>query len=147
MEVTTCNNGMWPKLIETFCPVFCAPFLANWDRPPLKGVLVSANLTDMKLNDMLCCLYFSQNVPPDLSLCGFVLAHCLSVRALQEMLTHSEHLAAEVRPLSLLHLTLRVFEMKVLFTFLCLNVFCRLFSVTKYLFEDLLSIYSSGEQG
>lgn len=40
---------------------------------------------------------FSQNVPPDVSVCGFVLAHCLSVRALQEMLTQTEHLAAEVR--------------------------------------------------
>ncbi|XP_051233720.1 ryanodine receptor 2 [Dicentrarchus labrax] len=38
-----------------------------------------------------------KNVPPDLSVCGFVLAQCLSVRALQEMLTHSEDLAAEVR--------------------------------------------------
>nr|XP_046257248.1 ryanodine receptor 2 isoform X2 [Scatophagus argus] len=37
-----------------------------------------------------------KNVPPDLSVCGFVLAQCLSVRALQEMLTHSAHLAAEV---------------------------------------------------
>ncbi|KAM3606327.1 uncharacterized protein V6R79_014397 [Siganus canaliculatus] len=37
-----------------------------------------------------------KNVPPDLTVCGFVLAQCLSVRALQEMLTHSEHLAAEV---------------------------------------------------
>ncbi|XP_073337843.1 ryanodine receptor 2 [Pagrus major] len=37
-----------------------------------------------------------KNVPPDLSVCGFVLAQCLSVRALQEMLTHSKHLAAEV---------------------------------------------------
>ncbi|XP_074531886.1 ryanodine receptor 2 [Halichoeres trimaculatus] len=37
-----------------------------------------------------------KNVPPDLSICGFVLAQCLSVRALQEMLAHSEHLAAEV---------------------------------------------------
>ncbi|XP_039477547.1 ryanodine receptor 2 [Oreochromis aureus] len=37
-----------------------------------------------------------KNVPPDLSVCGFVLAQCLSVRALQEMLAHSEHLAAEV---------------------------------------------------
>lgn len=43
----------------------------------------------------------SQNVPPDVSVCGFVLAHCLSVRALQEMLTHTEHLAAEVRLFSL----------------------------------------------
>uniref|UniRef100_A0A3Q1H298 Inositol 1,4,5-trisphosphate/ryanodine receptor domain-containing protein n=1 Tax=Acanthochromis polyacanthus TaxID=80966 RepID=A0A3Q1H298_9TELE len=34
-----------------------------------------------------------KNVPPDLSVCGFVLAQCLSVRALQEMLAHSEHLA------------------------------------------------------
>ncbi|XP_040906318.1 ryanodine receptor 2 [Toxotes jaculatrix] len=38
-----------------------------------------------------------KNVPPDLSVCGFVLAQCLSVRALQEMLAHSEHLAAGVR--------------------------------------------------
>uniref|UniRef100_A0A672JJC7 Ryanodine receptor 2b (cardiac) n=1 Tax=Salarias fasciatus TaxID=181472 RepID=A0A672JJC7_SALFA len=38
-----------------------------------------------------------KNVPPDLSVCGFVLAQCLSVRALQEMLAHSQHLAAEVR--------------------------------------------------
>uniref|UniRef100_A0A3B4F2B9 Ryanodine receptor 2b (cardiac) n=1 Tax=Pundamilia nyererei TaxID=303518 RepID=A0A3B4F2B9_9CICH len=29
-----------------------------------------------------------KNVPPDLSVCGFVLAQCLSVRALQEMLAH-----------------------------------------------------------
>ncbi|KAM4598949.1 ryanodine receptor 2 [Fundulus diaphanus] len=36
-----------------------------------------------------------KNVPPDLSVCGFVLARCLSVRALQEMLAHSEQLAAE----------------------------------------------------
>ncbi|CAB1444212.1 unnamed protein product, partial [Pleuronectes platessa] len=36
-----------------------------------------------------------KNVPPDLSVCGFVLAQCLSVRALQEMLAHSEHAAAE----------------------------------------------------
>ncbi|KAM7408498.1 hypothetical protein PAMA_002294 [Pampus argenteus] len=37
-----------------------------------------------------------KNVPPDLSVCGFVLAQCLSVRALQEMLVHSKNLAAEV---------------------------------------------------
>ncbi|XP_070398109.1 ryanodine receptor 2 isoform X1 [Nothobranchius furzeri] len=37
-----------------------------------------------------------QNVPPDLSVCSFVLAQCLSVRALQEMLAHSEQLASEV---------------------------------------------------
>ncbi|XP_053730272.1 ryanodine receptor 2 [Synchiropus splendidus] len=37
-----------------------------------------------------------KNVPPDLSVCGFVLAQCLSVRALQEMLAHREDLAAEV---------------------------------------------------
>ncbi|XP_041645474.1 ryanodine receptor 2 [Cheilinus undulatus] len=37
-----------------------------------------------------------KNVPPDLSVCGFILAQCLSVRALQEMLAHSEHLAEEV---------------------------------------------------
>uniref|UniRef100_A0A087YKM4 Ryanodine receptor 2 n=1 Tax=Poecilia formosa TaxID=48698 RepID=A0A087YKM4_POEFO len=36
-----------------------------------------------------------KNVPPDLSVCGFILAQCLSVRALQEMLAHSEQLAAE----------------------------------------------------
>lgn len=40
---------------------------------------------------------FYQNVPPDLSVCGFVLASCLSVRALQEMLTHSEQSTAEVK--------------------------------------------------
>uniref|UniRef100_A0A8C5DMZ7 Ryanodine receptor 2b (cardiac) n=1 Tax=Gouania willdenowi TaxID=441366 RepID=A0A8C5DMZ7_GOUWI len=34
----------------------------------------------------------SKNVPPDLSVCGFVLAQCLSVQALQEMLAQSEHL-------------------------------------------------------
>lgn len=44
----------------------------------------------------LLSFYFFQNVPPDLSVCGFVLAQCLSVRALQEMLAHSVHLAAEV---------------------------------------------------
>uniref|UniRef100_A0A3Q2ZUA4 Ryanodine receptor 2b (cardiac) n=1 Tax=Kryptolebias marmoratus TaxID=37003 RepID=A0A3Q2ZUA4_KRYMA len=43
-----------------------------------------------------------KNVPPDLSVCGFVLAQCLSVRALQEMLAHGERLAAEVRVCSLL---------------------------------------------
>ncbi|KAM4591284.1 ryanodine receptor 2 isoform 1-T1 [Odontesthes bonariensis] len=37
-----------------------------------------------------------KNVPPDLSVCGFFLAQCLSVRALQEMLAHSEQLAAAV---------------------------------------------------
>uniref|UniRef100_A0A3P9I4J1 Ryanodine receptor 2b (cardiac) n=1 Tax=Oryzias latipes TaxID=8090 RepID=A0A3P9I4J1_ORYLA len=37
-----------------------------------------------------------KNVPPDLSVCGFVLAGCLSVRALQEMLAQSEQAAAEV---------------------------------------------------
>ncbi|XP_041866038.1 ryanodine receptor 2 isoform X2 [Melanotaenia boesemani] len=34
-----------------------------------------------------------KNVPPDLSVCAFVLSQCLSVRALQEMLAHSEQLA------------------------------------------------------
>uniref|UniRef100_M3ZNQ9 Ryanodine receptor 2-like n=1 Tax=Xiphophorus maculatus TaxID=8083 RepID=M3ZNQ9_XIPMA len=34
-----------------------------------------------------------KNVPPDLSVCGFILAQCLSVRALQETLAHSEQLA------------------------------------------------------
>uniref|UniRef100_A0A3B3BSZ3 Inositol 1,4,5-trisphosphate/ryanodine receptor domain-containing protein n=1 Tax=Oryzias melastigma TaxID=30732 RepID=A0A3B3BSZ3_ORYME len=34
-----------------------------------------------------------KNVPPDLSVCGFVLARCLSVRALQEMLAQSEQAA------------------------------------------------------
>ncbi|XP_065815894.1 ryanodine receptor 2 [Labrus bergylta] len=37
-----------------------------------------------------------KNVPPELSVCGFVLAQCLSVRALQEMLAHSQHMSAEV---------------------------------------------------
>ncbi|XP_061692591.1 ryanodine receptor 2 [Syngnathoides biaculeatus] len=36
-----------------------------------------------------------KNVPPDLSVCRFFLAQCVSVRALQEMLAHSESLAAE----------------------------------------------------
>ncbi|KAM6956587.1 ryanodine receptor 2-like [Aplochiton taeniatus] len=39
----------------------------------------------------LCCLEPTsncKNVPPDLSVCAFVLAHCLSVRALQEMLAN-----------------------------------------------------------
>ncbi|KAM7385413.1 hypothetical protein PAMP_001499 [Pampus punctatissimus] len=40
--------------------------------------------------------FLRTNVPPDLSVCGFVLAQCLSVRALQEMLVHSKNLAAEV---------------------------------------------------
>uniref|UniRef100_A0A3P8UZE3 Inositol 1,4,5-trisphosphate/ryanodine receptor domain-containing protein n=1 Tax=Cynoglossus semilaevis TaxID=244447 RepID=A0A3P8UZE3_CYNSE len=34
-----------------------------------------------------------KNVPPDLSICGFILSQCLSVRALQETLAHTEHLA------------------------------------------------------
>ncbi|XP_077586244.1 ryanodine receptor 2 [Stigmatopora nigra] len=37
-----------------------------------------------------------KNVPPDLSICGFILAHCASLRALQEMLAHCENLAIEV---------------------------------------------------
>uniref|UniRef100_A0A3Q3MU69 Inositol 1,4,5-trisphosphate/ryanodine receptor domain-containing protein n=1 Tax=Labrus bergylta TaxID=56723 RepID=A0A3Q3MU69_9LABR len=41
-----------------------------------------------------------KNVPPELSVCGFVLAQCLSVRALQEMLAHSQHMSAEVRVFS-----------------------------------------------
>uniref|UniRef100_A0A3P9P1N7 Ryanodine receptor 2 n=1 Tax=Poecilia reticulata TaxID=8081 RepID=A0A3P9P1N7_POERE len=52
----------------------------------------------------LCRLELTSNckkVPPDLSVCGFILAQCLSVRALQEMLAHSEQLAAEVRICSL----------------------------------------------
>ncbi|XP_061646289.1 ryanodine receptor 2-like [Phyllopteryx taeniolatus] len=36
-----------------------------------------------------------KNVPPDLSVCRFFLAQCVSVRALQEMLAHSESLVAE----------------------------------------------------
>ncbi|XP_077469715.1 ryanodine receptor 2 [Stigmatopora argus] len=36
-----------------------------------------------------------KNVPPDLSICGFILAHCASLRALQEMLAHCENLATE----------------------------------------------------
>ncbi|XP_077438566.1 ryanodine receptor 2-like [Vanacampus margaritifer] len=36
-----------------------------------------------------------KNVPPDLSVCGFILVQCLSVRALQEMLAHSESQFAE----------------------------------------------------
>ena len=41
-------------------------------------------------------IYF-QNVPPDLSVCAFVLAQCLSVRALQEMLASREDPTAGVR--------------------------------------------------
>ncbi|KAM9808663.1 ryanodine receptor 2 isoform 4-T4 [Syngnathus typhle] len=36
-----------------------------------------------------------KNVPPDLSVCGLILVQCLSVRALQEMLAHSESLIVE----------------------------------------------------
>lgn len=39
---------------------------------------------------------FSQNVPPDLSICGFVLAQCLSVRALQEMLARRQQMTEKV---------------------------------------------------
>ncbi|XP_069548702.1 ryanodine receptor 2 [Brachyistius frenatus] len=49
-----------------------------------------------------------KNVPPDLSVCGFVLAKCLSVRALQETLAHSKHLAAEVRGEVILFVNLQV---------------------------------------
>ncbi|XP_014010249.2 ryanodine receptor 2 [Salmo salar] len=45
----------------------------------------------------LCCLESTsncKNVPPDLSVCSFVLAQCLSVRALQEMLANREDQAA-----------------------------------------------------
>ncbi|KAF7669099.1 hypothetical protein LDENG_00247690 [Lucifuga dentata] len=37
-----------------------------------------------------------KNVPPDLSICGFILAQCLSVRALQEMMANGKDLAAGV---------------------------------------------------
>lgn len=47
-----------------------------------------------------CPSHVCQNVPPDLSICGFILSQCLSVRALQETLAHTEHLAAEVTLLS-----------------------------------------------
>ncbi|CAB1343728.1 unnamed protein product [Coregonus sp. 'balchen'] len=45
----------------------------------------------------LCCLESTsncKNIPPDLSVCSFVLAQCLSVRALQEMLANREDKAA-----------------------------------------------------
>ncbi|XP_071766090.2 ryanodine receptor 2-like [Centroberyx gerrardi] len=45
----------------------------------------------------LCCLEPTsncKNVPPDLSVCAFVLAQCLSVRALQEMLASRDNQAA-----------------------------------------------------
>uniref|UniRef100_A0A667ZYR6 Ryanodine receptor 2b (cardiac) n=1 Tax=Myripristis murdjan TaxID=586833 RepID=A0A667ZYR6_9TELE len=48
----------------------------------------------------LCCLEPTsncKNVPPDLSVCAFVLAQCLSVRALQEMLANREDKAAGVK--------------------------------------------------
>ncbi|CAB1312737.1 unnamed protein product, partial [Coregonus sp. 'balchen'] len=44
-----------------------------------------------------CCLESTsscKNVSPDLSVCAFVLAQCLSVRALQEMLANRENQAA-----------------------------------------------------
>lgn len=37
-----------------------------------------------------------QNVPPDLSICAFVLEHSLSVRALQEILANREEKAEGV---------------------------------------------------
>lgn len=39
---------------------------------------------------------FFQNVPPDLSICTFVLEQSLSVRALQEMLANTEERAEGV---------------------------------------------------
>lgn len=37
--------------------------------------------------DIYICSIFSQNVPPDLSQCVFVIEQALSVRALQELVT------------------------------------------------------------
>lgn len=41
-------------------------------------------------------IVFPQNVPPDLSICTFVLEQSLSVRALQEMLANTEEKAEGV---------------------------------------------------
>uniref|UniRef100_H3C4X6 Ryanodine receptor 2b (cardiac) n=1 Tax=Tetraodon nigroviridis TaxID=99883 RepID=H3C4X6_TETNG len=65
----------------------------------LRGEHVKICLAAEGFGTRLCRLepiFNCKNVPPDVSVCGFVLAHCLSVRALQEMLTHTEHLAAEL---------------------------------------------------
>ncbi|KAL1264894.1 hypothetical protein QQF64_005249, partial [Cirrhinus molitorella] len=46
----------------------------------------------------------SKNVPPDLSICTFVLEQSLSVRALQEMLANTEERAEGVSAVSVTHL-------------------------------------------
>ncbi|KTG07484.1 hypothetical protein cypCar_00037884 [Cyprinus carpio] len=48
----------------------------------------------------------SKNVPPDLSICTFVLEQSLSVRALQEMLANTEERAEGVSDASVHHLNL-----------------------------------------
>lgn len=52
----------------------------------------------------LCCLFvIEQNVPPDLSICTFVLEQSLSVRALQEMLANTEENAEAVSLIMVSH--------------------------------------------
>jgi len=78
-------------------PNRCGLYLCSLPCWPVDG----ADRYEASLNDSCSAAFHSyQNVPPDLSVCAFVMAQCLSVRALQEMLAHSEHLAAEVRVFS-----------------------------------------------
>lgn len=56
---------------------------------------VEGGLMDL-IDALLCfcgCCCVLQNVPPDLSICTFVLEQSLSVRALQEMLANTEEKA------------------------------------------------------
>lgn len=67
-------------------------FLFNW-------ILVK-----VKARIWLVCLFVvQQNVPPDLSICTFVLEQSLSVRALQEMLANTEEKAEAVSLIMLSH--------------------------------------------
>ena len=76
-------------------------------------------------------LYILQNVPPDLSVCVFVLAQCLSVRALQEMLASREDPTAGVRVS--LHspfiLSISLFLANFLFFILLFSSFLSIFSL------------------
>uniref|UniRef100_A0A3P9P1U2 Ryanodine receptor 2 n=1 Tax=Poecilia reticulata TaxID=8081 RepID=A0A3P9P1U2_POERE len=81
-------------------------FLRMGDEVVLQSTFTSHNehlklcLAAEGFGSRLCRLELTSNckkVPPDLSVCGFILAQCLSVRALQEMLAHSEQLAAEAK--------------------------------------------------
>nr|XP_061794423.1 ryanodine receptor 2-like [Nerophis lumbriciformis] len=79
-------------------------FLRTGDEVVLQSVFISQDehvkvcLAAEGFGSRLCKLEATsncKNVPPDLSICGFILAQCLSVRALQEMLAHSENLVTE----------------------------------------------------